>query len=257
MESFKNLLIAWSDDATVATVTINRPQKLNALNLATVRELHVCLSALATHETLAALVFTGAGEKAFIAGADIAELKARDHDEAWPAYNSKLFQEVEEFPHPTIAAVNGYCLGGGCEFAMACDLRVASPSAQFGQPEVKLGIIPAAGATQRLPRHVGLGRAKQLIYTGAIIDAAEAYRIGLVNEIAADGDALGAAHALGATIARHSRLAVRLAKIALNESARTGVTSGLTIETLAQALLYDSDDKHARMQAFLDKRADS
>ena len=250
--SFKN--IAVSVDAGVASVVLNRPEVRNAIDKPMIDDLHRALDELAAREDVAALVLSGAGGKAFAAGADIAQLRERRSAEALQAINARLFLRVEEFPVPTIAAVTGYALGGGCELAMACDLRVAGRSAKFGQPEVGLGIIPAAGGTQRLPRLVGLGRAKELIYTGRIVDAAEAERIGLVNVVVDDDQVLARAAALAADIAKQGRSAVRLAKVALNASSRTGQDAGFLVEQVAQALLYDSDDKRARMTAFLEKK---
>ena len=250
--SFKN--IAVSVDAGVASVVLNRPEVRNAIDKPMIDDLHRALDELAAREDVAALVLSGAGGKAFAAGADIAQLRERRSAEALQAINARLFQRVEEFPVPTIAAVTGYALGGGCELAMACDLRVAGKSAKFGQPEVGLGIIPAAGGTQRLPRLVGLGRAKELIYTGRIVDAAEAERIGLVNVVVDDDRVLARAASLAAEIAKQGRSAVRLAKVALNASSRTGQDAGFLVEQVAQALLYDSDDKRARMTAFLEKK---
>ncbi|HEX5139190.1 MAG TPA: enoyl-CoA hydratase-related protein, partial [Planctomycetota bacterium] len=200
-------------------------------------------------------VFTGAGDKAFIGGADIAQLRERNAMDALRTINAALFGKIEALPFPTIAAVRGYCLGGGCELAMCCDLRVAGEGAKFGQPEVALGIIPAAGGTQRLPRLVGLGRAKELVLTGRTIDAREAERIGLVNRVVPDDEALDAAKALARQILAQGSLAVRLAKLNLNNSARTGQDSGLLLEQVSQAVLFESEEKRRRMTEFLEKRA--
>src|SRR5262249_51226431 len=167
-------------------VTLNAPERRNAIDQQMVDELHALLDAHAGDETLAALVITGAGDKAFAAGADIAQLRERTSADARKAINSRIFNRIEEFPAPVIAAVRGFALGGGCELAIACDLRVLGTSAKMGQPEVRLGIIPAAGGTYRLPRLIGLGRARELIYTGRIVDAQECLRLGLANEVVAD-----------------------------------------------------------------------
>jgi enoyl-CoA hydratase/carnithine racemase len=243
-----------SVDAGVASVVLNRPEVRNAIDKAMIDDLHRALDDLSARDDVAAVIFSGAGGKAFAGGADIAQLRDRRSAEALQAINARLFQRVDEFPAPTIAAVVGYALGGGCELAMACDLRVAGRGAKFGQPEVGLGIIPAAGGTQRLPRLVGLGRAKELVYTGRIIDAAEAERIGLVNFVVDDDQVPAHAAALAAKIAKQGRAAVRLAKVALNASSRTGQDAGFLVEQVAQAVLYDSPDKHARMTAFLEKK---
>lgn len=200
------------------------------------------------------LIITGAGESAFVSGADINDIRARTRDDGLAAINSRLFAAVERFPRPTIAAVNGYALGGGCELALACDIRVAADSAKFGQPELGLGIIPGAGATQRLPRIVGMGWARHLILSGEIIDAKQAFAIGLVTAIMPASQLQVRAHELARRILRQGPLAARLAKLALNASARVDLDSGLLIETLAQAICYGSDDKQEGTAAFLDKR---
>lgn len=249
---YENLLVSVRDG--VASVVLNRPEVRNAIDRAMIDDLHAALDALAGDDAVRVLVLSGAGGKAFAAGADIAQLRERKSREALLAINARLFQKLEEFPQPTIAAITGYCLGGGCEMAMACDLRVAGRSAKLGQPEVALGIIPAAGGTQRMPRLVGLGRAKELIFTGRMVDADEALRIGLVNDVVDDDRVLERAGGLAADIARQGRLALRLSKVALNASSRTGQDAGFLIEQVAQAVLFESADKHERMTAFLEKR---
>ncbi len=239
----------------IAVLTLNAPERRNAIDLEMVQALHRNLDALLEEPDLTAIVLTGAGEKAFAAGADIAQLKERKARDALAAINSSLFKRVEDFPVPVIAAIRGWCLGGGCELAIACDLRVAGASARLGQPEVSLGIIPAAGATYRLPRLVGLGRARELVYTGRIVDAAEAERIGLVNRVVPDEEVLDAALALAREIAHNGPLAVRLAKASMNALARPNEQMAMTVESSLQAVLFDSADKHDRMQAFLEKRA--
>jgi enoyl-CoA hydratase len=219
-----------------------------------VSEVRAALQALAADEQIGVLIVTGAGESAFVSGADINDIRGRGRDEGLAAINSSLFAEVERFPRPTIAAVNGYALGGGCELALACDLRIASETAKFGQPELGLGIIPGAGATQRLPRIVGLGRAKHLILTGEIVDAKQALEMGLVSAVAPAGQLQIRARELAKKILRQGPLAARLAKLALNASARVDLDSGLLIETLAQALCYSSADKQEGTAAFLEKR---
>jgi len=242
-------------EGPLAVLTLNRPEKRNAIDRAMVEALHAALDQLAEDPELGCLILTGAGEQAFAAGADIAELRERGRFDALAGINSRLFHKVEQFPTPVIAAIRGWALGGGCELALACDLRVAGESARFGQPEVSLGILPGAGASQRLPRLVGLGVAKELIFTGRIIDAAEALRIGLVSRVVPDDQLLDAARGLAAAITANGTLAVRLAKIALNASHRTGSDVGFTIEALAQASCFESDDKRQRMTAFLEQRA--
>jgi enoyl-CoA hydratase len=239
---------------SIATLTIDRPEVKNALDLATVGEIRAALQTLAMNAEAGVLIITGAGKAAFVSGADINDIRARGRDEGLAAINSSLFAEIERFPRPTIAAINGYALGGGCELALACDIRIAADTAKFGQPELGLGIIPGAGATQRLPRIVGLGRAKHLILTGEIIDAKQALEIGLVSAVTPPGQLQIRARELAKKILRHGPLAARLAKIALNASARVDMDSGLLVETLAQALCYSSDDKAEGTAAFLEKR---
>jgi enoyl-CoA hydratase len=252
MTEYANLKVTIDDG--VATLVVDRPAVKNALNHETVRECHAALAALAADEGAGVLVITGAGESSFVSGADINDIRARGRDEGLAAINSSLFAAIERFPRPTIAAVNGYALGGGCELALACDLRVAADTAKFGQPEVGLGIIPGAGATQRLPRIVGLGWAKHLILTGEIIDAKQALDIGLVTAVMPASQLQMRARELARKILRQGPLAARLAKLALNASARVDLDSGLVIETLAQAICYASEDKQEGTTAFLEKR---
>ena len=236
-------------------VTLNAPERRNAIDQEMVDGLHAVLDRLHQDDSVAAIVITGAGDKAFAAGADIAQLRDRTSVDAMKAINSGIFNRIEEFPVPVIAAVKGYALGGGCELAIACDLRVIGASAKMGQPEVKLGIIPAAGGTYRLPRLIGLGRARELIYTGRMVDADEALRIGLANQVVADDDVVDAALAMAEQIAKNGRLAVRGAKRALNELSRPGQENAVAFESETQAALFDSEDKVVRMTAFLDKQA--
>lgn len=244
--------LAIQRDGNLITVTLNRPEVRNAIDLQMVREIHHLLDALADENELGVLVFTGAGGKAFAAGADIAQLRERDRDDALRGINSGLFTRIEDFPWPTIAAIEGFALGGGCELAMAMDIRIASESSRLGQPEVGLGIIPGAGATRRLPRLVGLGIAKELIMTGDIIPASEAYRIGLINRVVPDGKALEEAQAMAWKILKQDPLAVRISKTLLNTFARDGV--GNAMEQLGQAVTFESESKRARMDAFLARK---
>ena len=239
---------------SVATLTIDRPEVKNALDLDTVGQLREALRALAADPTVGALIVTGAGETAFVSGADINSIRQRGWDDGLAAINSSLFSEIERFPRPTIAAINGYALGGGCELALACDIRIASETAKFGQQELGLGIIPGAGATQRLPRIIGMGRAKHLILTGDIIEAKQALEWGLVTAITPASQLQIRARELAKKILRQGPLAAKLAKLALNASARVDLDSGLLIETLAQALCYGSEDKLEGTTAFLEKR---
>jgi enoyl-CoA hydratase len=249
---YKNLKV--TVDEGIATIVVDRPTVKNALNLETVNEGQAALAALAERADVGALIITGAGESSFVSGADINDIRARTRDDGLAAINSSFFAAVERFPRPTIAAVNGYALGGGCELALACDIRVAADSAKFGQPELGLGIIPGAGATQRLPRIVGLGWAKHLVLSGDIIDAKQALEIGLVTAVMPGSQLQVRARELAKKILRQGPLAARLAKLALNASARVDLDSGLLIETLSQALCYSSEDKQEGTSAFLEKR---
>ncbi len=238
-----------------AELTFNRPDVRNAVNLQMVEDLTAGLRELAADTTVRGLILRGAGDKAFIAGADIAELVKRDVNDALKAINAGVFQILEEFSWPVIAAIQGYALGGGCELALACDIRLASPDAQFGQPEVKLGIIPGAGAPHRLTRTVGPGLARELIFTGRIVKADEALRIGLVNRIVQPPETvLDAARAMMREILKNAPLAVRLAKVALNAAVNTVDRRSTMVEYLSQAVLFDTEEKRRRMSAFLEKK---
>lgn len=240
--------------ARIATLIVDRPDARNALDRETVGEITAALADLEQRADVGALIITGAGGQVFVSGADIRQIRERRRDDGLAAINSSVFALIENWPKPTIAAVNGHALGGGCELAISCDLRVAAAHASFGQPEVTLGIIPAAGATQRLPRLIGLGRAKQLVLTGDPISAETALAWGLVSAVV-PGDQLAAtARALAERILTRGPLAVRLAKLALNASARVDLDSGLLVETLAQAICFESDDKAEGTAAFLEKR---
>lgn len=240
---------ARSVESGIAILTIQRPEVRNAIDRETALEIHRALADFAADPAVGCLILTGAGEKVFVSGADIGELRGKRVRDAMEAVNSTLFTAVERFPKPTIAAVNGYALGGGCELALACDLRVAAERAKFGFPETGLGIMPAAGATQRLPRIVGLGRAKELILTGEIIDAQRALEIGLVNAVAPD--AVVAARQLARKILSRAPVATRLAKASLNLAISD---FGLSFESASQGILYETKDKLEGTTAFLEKR---
>jgi len=238
----------------VAVLRVNRPDVRNALDLATVREMTDAVAMLSADDSVGAIVITGAGASVFVSGADINDIRARTRNDGLAAINSSLFAAIDKCPKVTIAAVNGLALGGGCELALACDLRIAAAHAKFGQPEVGLGIIPGAGATQRLPRIVGLGRAKHLILTGDAIDAQRALEWGLVSSVVPADELHTQALALAERVLARGPLAIRLAKLALNASARVDLDSGLLIETLAQAICFESADKQEGTTAFLEKR---
>lgn len=240
-------------EGPLATLTVNRPEKRNALDLPTVQEFHQALTAIA-NAGCTVFIVTGTGGTSFVAGADINAIKARRRSDALAGINTKLMSAIEDHDAVAIAAVNGFAMGGGCELALACDLRIASENAVFGLPEPTLGIIPAAGGTQRLPRVVGLGRAKEMILTGARWDARTALQFGLVSEVVPLVDLMAAARALAGRITALGPLAVRLAKRALNASANMPLQSGLAFESMIQAVAFESRDKLEGASAFLEKR---
>lgn len=237
----------------IVIVTLKRPEVKNAINKAMVAELHEAFDALREDTEAGCVILTGQGDD-FAAGADIAELRERKALESLAAINNALFNKIELNPAPVIAAITGYALGGGCELSLACDIRVGGKSAKMGQPEVNLGIIPAAGGTQRLPRIVGLGRAKELVLTGWIIEADECHRIGLLNHVVEDAEVMNQALKIAETICKKGPLAIRVAKQALNQSSRTGLETGLVFESVAQAMLFESEDKMKRMTDFLERK---
>jgi enoyl-CoA hydratase len=246
-----NVLLSF--EGPLALVTVNRPEKRNALDLKTVEEFHAALGEITRAKSMVFIV-TGAGEKSFVAGADINAIKARRRNDALAGINSRLMSAIENHDAVAIAAVNGFAMGGGCELALSCDLRIASTNALFGLPEPTLGIIPAAGGTQRLPRVVGLGRAKEMILTGAKWDAQRALDFGLVSEVVAPGELMDAARAMAQRVIALGPLAVRLAKKALNASANMPLQSGLEFESMIQAVAFESKDKLEGASAFLEKR---
>lgn len=249
----ENLVVDIAD--RVATITINRPEKRNALNSATRAELIATLGQLRDDPAARVIVLTGAGEKAFIAGADITEFEGRSAVDQFRVMSGRtVFDAVERFPKPVIAAINGYCLGGGCELAMACDIRIAADSAKLGQPEVNLGLLPGGGGTQRLPRLVGLGTAYRLLYTGTLIDAAEAHRIGLVDDVVPAPQLRSEVATLALAIAAKSPLALQLIKEAVRASVRTPLDEGLRHERTLFGLAFSSQDKQEGVAAFLEKR---
>ncbi len=254
MAEYKNLKLELADG--VAVVTLNRPQALNALNAETLDELDAVFGELSRRSDARAVVLTGEGEKAFVAGADIKELAAVQGVGArgLAARGQAIFDRIESFPKPVIAAVNGFCLGGGCELAMACHIRIASENARFGQPEVKLGLIPGYGGTQRLPRLVGRGAALELILTGDMIDAAEALRIGLVNRVTAPADLLPECRKLAARILKNAPLAVGLALEAVNRGAGCAMGEALSLEAALFGLSCATEDMKEGTRAFLEKR---
>ncbi len=242
-------------DGHVATLTINRPEKLNALNIATRSRIVEELNDLAANDDIRVVILTGAGEKSFVAGADIAEFEGRSPvDQFRVMTDSSAFLAVDQFPKPIIAAINGFCLGGGCELALACDIRIASEKAKLGQPEINLGLLPGGGGTQRLPRLVGMGAALKMLYTGDFIRADEAYRIGLVDEVVPPDQLVARAKELADTIASKSPVALRMIKQAVRTSARTSLDEGLKQEVTLFSLAFASEDKKEGVDAFLNKR---
>lgn len=251
---YENLTLAVTD--RVAVLTVNRPDKLNALNDATLVELDRAIDELRARADVGGVILTGAA-RAFVAGADISELSRQSpmQAKARAAFGQHVFGKLEESPKPVIAAVNGFALGGGCELAMACHIRIASEHARFGQPEVKLGITPGYGGTQRLPRLVGRSRALQLLLTGEIIDAAEALRIGLVNSVVPASELSAAAETMMRQILANAPLAVALCIEAVNRGDNAALGDGLNLEANHFAVLSSTADMAEGMAAFLAKRS--
>ncbi len=241
----------------IAFITISRPEKLNALNRRVIEELSECFREVADSESLKVVILTGAGEKSFVAGADIGELAQQTPVEGQEtaARGQSLFNFIENLGKPVIAAVNGYALGGGCELAMACTLRIASENARFGQPEVKLGIIPGYAGTQRLPRLVGKGRALEMILTGEPVTAQEAYRIGLVNQVVPQKDLLAVAKATARKIIANAPLAVKFALQAVHHGLEATKREGEFLEATLFGLCCATEDMKEGTRAFLEKRA--
>lgn len=241
----------------VARIVVNRPEKRNALNQETRRKLLDVLETVKEDGTVRVLTITGAGEEAFIAGGDLNELKDLNAIQILSyleSYSQKLYTAFERLPVPTVAVIKGYCLGGGCELAMGCDFRIATPQAKLGLPELKHGVIPGGGGTQRLVRIVGLGRAKELILTGRIIDAKEAEKIGLVTRVVPKNRIERYVDELAQKIASLGPIAVRLAKAALNDAVQGSLDTGMRIEALSEAVCYSTHDKKEGFYAFLEKR---
>lgn len=253
--AYRNVLM--EAGGAIVTVTVNRPKVLNALDDATLQELTDAFLALGRDAAVCCVILTGAGDKAFVAGADIAAMAGLTPDEAraFAERGHRLAALIEALAAPVIAAVNGFALGGGLELALACDLAIASTSAKLGLPEVGLGVIPGFGGTQRLARRVGMGRARELVYTGNVIGAEDALRIGLVNAIAAPLDLLPAARAVAEKIASRAPLAVAAAKRVMSEGADLPLDQALALERERFAGLFTTADQKEGMRAFLDKRA--
>ena len=239
----------------VAFIRFNRPDKLNAMNSKMKDEIIAVLNEFEENDAVRVVVFTGQGDKAFVAGADINEFKDRTALEQWDLYQQPfLYDAIDRFPKPLIAMINGYCLGGGCELILACDIRIASEKAQIGQPEINIGIIPGGGGSQRLPRLVGYGKAMQLILTGDRISAQEAHRIGLVDEVVPHDQLEAKTLDVATKIAEKSPIAVRLAKEAVKAALRMPLAEGLRYEQSLFSLVFTTDDKNEGVRAFLEKR---
>jgi enoyl-CoA hydratase/carnithine racemase len=249
--------VVYQKKQAFAYVTVNRPKVLNALNKATWADLRTAFEDARDDAAVRGVILTGAGDKAFIAGADISELARVTAFEAEQSsrFGQEVLDQIEDLGKPVIAAVNGFALGGGCETAMACTIRIAVENAKFGQPEVKLGLVPGGGGTQRLPRLVGKGRALQLILSGGMISAQEAYRIGLVNEIVPATDLITRAEAILTEIAANAPIAVKFALEVTNKGLETSQSEGLLLEASYFGLCAATEDKKEGTSAFLEKRA--
>ncbi len=253
--NYNNLI--YETDGPVATCTFSRPKALNALNTETMDELAHVVSAFKNDNSMKVLILTGSGDRAFIAGADIKGMVGRPPLSArWLSeHGTKILRELETIGKPTVAAVNGFALGGGCEVAMACSIRLASTNALFGQPEINLGIIPGYGGTQRLPRLVGTGRALEILMTGDTVNAEEAYRIGLVNKVCEPDALMDEARALAGKLASKSKPAIELILQAVHGGLEAGLDEGLTLETEKFGLVYSTEDSQEGLNAFIEKRS--
>jgi enoyl-CoA hydratase len=250
----ENLLV--TKDEGIAIVTVNRPQFLNALNRATVEELSQSIAQVEKDDDVKALIITGSGDKSFVAGGDITYMQNMSPMESreFGLFGQGVLRKLELLPKPVIAAINGFCLGGGLELAMACDFRIASLKAKFGQPEVNLGVTPGFGGTQRLSRLVGAGMAKQLLFTGDMIDAQEALRIGLVNQVVSAGELLNYVKGIAKRIMSGGQIAVKMCKLAVNEGMQTDIDRAMTIEADMFGLCFSTLDQKEGMKAFAEKR---
>lgn len=247
--------ITYEQQDFVGIITINRPKALNALNSFVLAELDAVLDAVDLNTTRA-LILTGAGEKSFVAGADIGEMSTltKAEGEAFGKKGNDVFRKLETFPLPVIAAINGFALGGGCEIAMSCDIRICSDNAVFGQPEVGLGITPGFGGTQRLARIVGVGKAKEAIYSALNFKADEAYRVGLVNAVYTQEELMPAALKLAGKIAKNAPIAVQACKKAINEGLQVDMDQAIVIEEKLFGGCFETEDQKEGMTAFMEKR---
>jgi len=248
--------VRFEQEGPIAQITIDRPKALNALNFETLQELLHCCGRLEKAREVRAVILTGGGEKAFVAGADISHMRDLDVLAAadFAGLGHQVMAAVENLPQPVIAAVNGFALGGGCELALSCDIRIAAENAKFGQPEVNLGVIPGFGGTQRLPRLVGKGMACELLYTGDIIGAAEALRIGLVNRVVPPDQLLPVCREIAGKIAAKGPLAIRLCKQTVNTGMQMDLVRANSYEAVQFGQCFASEDQKEGMRAFLEKR---
>lgn len=248
--------VIFEKQGNIGVLTINRPKALNALNSETLKDLNTAIDHIEKEKDLYVVILTGAGDKAFVAGADIAEMKDLNEEEGkeFGLLGNKVFRRLENLDKPVIAAINGFALGGGCEISMACDIRIATTKAKFAQPEVGLGITPGFGGTQRLPRIVGQGKAKELIYTGDIIKADEALRIGLVNKVVEPENLMEEAMALAKKIASNAPIAVKLCKDAINRGSQVDIDSAVVIEAEDFGKCFATEDQKEGMSAFIERR---
>ncbi|SFQ95288.1 enoyl-CoA hydratase-related protein [Desulfoscipio geothermicus] len=251
---WKNIIIEKEDN--IAIITINRPKVLNALNYETVMELGNAISQLENENGIKVIILTGAGEKSFVAGADIAYMQNLTPLEAkkFARYGQSVLSKIENFPKPVIAAINGYALGGGCELAMACDIRIASSNAKFGQPEVNLGLIAGFGGTQRLTRLVNPGLAKEILLTANVYDAEAACKFGLVNHVVEPGELMNYCKKMASVIASRGPIAVQLTKEAINDGLEMDLEKALAHEADLFAIVFATKDKEEGISAFLSKR---
>ncbi|MGL4654288.1 MAG: short-chain-enoyl-CoA hydratase [Sarcina sp.] len=250
----KNVLLEREDN--IAILTINRPKALNALNSETLNDIFEAVKCLEEEKDIYAVILRGAGDKSFVAGADIAEMKDLNEEEGrnFGMLGNRVFRKLENLNKPVIAAISGFALGGGCELAMACDIRIATEKAKFAQPEVGLGITPGFGGTQRLPRIVGTGIAKELIYTGRIVKADEALRIGLVNKVVAPESLMDEAMAMAKMIVANAPIAVKLCKDAINRGTQVNIDNAIAIEADDFGKCFSTEDQVEGMTAFVERR---
>ncbi|ATD56015.1 short-chain-enoyl-CoA hydratase [Clostridium chauvoei] len=251
----KNVIL--EKEGNLAIVTINRPKALNALNSETLKDIDTVISDLEKDSNIYCVILTGAGEKAFVAGADIAEMKELNEEQGreFGLLGNKVFRRLEKLNKPVIAAISGFALGGGCELSMSCDIRIASEKAKFAQPETGLGITPGFGGTQRLPRLVGEGKAKELIYTGAIIKADEALKIGLVNKVVPLESLMDEARAVAKKIIENAPIAVKLCKDAINRGMQVDIDNAIEIEAGDFGKCFSTEDQFEGMTAFIERRS--